>query len=275
MLNKRLYFSLKRLYPRVEVIAEGERLKGKYRRRYREKGKRRGGGEEIVEVLEVLESGEEYKIDCPFCGDTRMRLTINHRWGLHDSRTGRLNLQNLMQCYNENCQQSYDCCMDLYNEVYKSTAGQQLAAVRGRGPRGEEQPKSRKLEPMDWPGDVIRLDKLAKKNPSHPALEYLEDRHFDPIALGRDHQFSYCRDSDFALARNRIVIPIFMKGMMVGWQCRYIGEWKKGDPPKYWTAPGMPRNMVAYGFDDAIKYPHPVIGEGPSTSTALVRRPWR
>lgn len=260
MLNRRLYHSLKRLFPRVELIAENQKLRVRHTRDF--KRKKRSGNPDRWSI-EVIESGEEYLIDCPCCQDRRQRLSINHRWGLVDPKTGKRNLQALLHCYNEECQRDYSFCWSLYHEVY-SDAGQQLAAVRGRtAAEQEEVAEKRKLERVDWPGDMIRIDRLAAKKPNHPAVRYLEERFFDPLLLGKNYQVSYCRDSDYSLARNRIVVPFFMKNMMVGWQCRYIGEWRKGDPPKYWTTPGMPRSMVAYGFDEAIKYPTVPIVEGP------------
>ncbi len=34
------------------------------------------------------EVGEEYSTSCPFCGDTRGRLYVNHLWGTKDKFTG-------------------------------------------------------------------------------------------------------------------------------------------------------------------------------------------
>ena len=56
---------------------------------------------------QVIDSGEEYVLNCPFCGDTRHRFYINHMWGTKDDSSGSLNLW-LMHCYNENCEENIE-----------------------------------------------------------------------------------------------------------------------------------------------------------------------
>lgn len=55
---------------------------------------------------------------------------------------------------------------------------------------------------------------------------------------------------------NRITIPVFWKGVLVGWQGRAIpdrpGQWPGtwgGDIPKYKSSPGLPRSSVLYTSD--------------------------
>jgi hypothetical protein len=40
--------------------------------------------------------------------------------------------------------------------------------------------------------------------------------------------------------QNRIYIPVFVAGALVGWQGRLDYDPPKGGPPKYFTMPGMP-----------------------------------
>lgn len=215
-------------------------------------------------VRRVIDSGEEYVLCCPFCNDTRRRLTINHRWGVHDPETGTRNLW-LAQCFNETrCLSNYDRQKQLYEMVYSVRAKNTPIPLR----RGKVVLAGQLVE-AEWPGPVIRLDHLAEKSPRHPAIAYIESRGFDPDRLGRRYGVSYCRDSHYGLARDRLVIPIDRKGMMVGWQCRFVGDDVEGhslkdlNVPKYWTMPRMKKSLAPYNYDRAIRYRTVVIVEGP------------
>ena len=45
---------------------------------------------------------EDYRVNCPFCSDTRHRLYISCQWGVYDPFAGHSNIH-LIRCYNENC----------------------------------------------------------------------------------------------------------------------------------------------------------------------------
>ena len=260
-LNPTLYRSLVRLFDgHVEIVNEGQPMHGSYRRDWSNPDPKVRGRLR----LQIADWGESYKISCPFCNDTRHRLLISHRWGVQDPQTGLLNLK-LLKCFNEDCQDDITKCGRLYEEAYSNLGarrGRSVGTQPARAAPIKEAPP-RRLQTVEWPGPVIRLDQLGKRYPNHPALKYLAERGFNPGELGQRYQISYCRESKYSLARNRIVVPFFMDGMMVGWQCRLIGNWRKGDPPKYWTMPGMLRRQIAYGFDEAVKHRTVGIVEGP------------
>src|SRR5580700_3139301 len=52
--------------------------------------------------LVIIESGEEYVLSCPHCGDTRKRLSINANWYYHDHAHGQT-WSHLVKCFNEDC----------------------------------------------------------------------------------------------------------------------------------------------------------------------------
>jgi hypothetical protein len=253
-LNQTLFNLLTRVFGEVNIVNQGEKMIAYYVTRQR-KGK-------SYEELSISHSGEEYVVSCPFCNDTRRRLTINHMWGVWDERTKSFN-KRLMHCYNEECQQERANCEELYQEVYQVPAGQHAAARRQVRIRPGRTVEVGTLCEKPWPGDVIRLDKLAKQEPTHKAVSYLEERGFDPVKLARHYGFSYCTESDYHLAEDRIIIPIFWDDKMVGWQARYIGTPPESFIPRYWTCPGMPRRLVGYGFQQAMRYRTPIIVEGP------------
>jgi hypothetical protein len=118
------------------------------------------------------------------------------------------------------------------------------------------------------PGPLWRIDQLAEDHPNHPAVTYLQEREYDLKKLGGLWQVAYCPQSIYRLASNRIIIPMYQDGMMVGWQARYIGDDVQGVPfnkagvPKYWSSKGFKRRLVAYNFERAVQHETVVIVEG-------------
>ena len=266
VLNPTLYGCLERRFGDVEVVARGHEILWKtslsdITKRRQSQGQ--GGQQRLSRKIEY--SGEEYRIRCPFCKDHRPRLYVNHRWGVWDEETQSYNLH-LAQCFNEQCLSEVESQKQLYEWVF-AFEGQWSKRVAVK--KGKKHDPNQLLE-LPPPGPCIQLDELQQRHPRHHAIDYLLSRGLDPSYLGRRWKVSYCIDSRYNLACNRIIIPIFMNGGMVGWQARYVGDDVRGVPfnkanvPKYWTSPGMPRRMVAYNFDLAVRHSTVVIVEGPS-----------
>jgi hypothetical protein len=208
--------------------------------------------------------GEEYKVRCRICQDYRARMYINHHWGVFDQETQTRNLW-LINCFNEDCYSEYDARRELYQRIYG------VQRNRGRVPILEgRKADDRVICPMSPPGMMWRLDKWRERHPRSEVVKYLEDRHFDVDKLGRLWGLCYCADSNFYFARDRIIIPIYWRRQMVGWQARYIGDDVDGVPfnkarvPKYYTSPGCPKKLVGYNFDRAVQHSTVVIVEGPA-----------
>jgi hypothetical protein len=251
-LNPSLYNRLERLFGDVQISSEGEEMICSYRRIATDSS----GSPKLV----IDHPGEYYKVNCPFCGDKRHRLYVNHRWSVPD-KYNKLNLW-LAICYNENCLHDYNTRLHFKDLVFG--AGCRIPESESQVMPGKRVPIGQVRE-MNPPGRVIGIDKLPD---THPAKDYLETRGFDADTLSKQYGLWYC---DFApmypYASNRIIIPVYRKAKLVGWQARYIGEitWKANDgPPKYWSAPGMPRSKLLYNFDVARKQSYLVVCEGPS-----------
>lgn len=250
-LNPRLYRLLMDRFRQVRISNQGVAQTARYRfDRIRNRN-----------ALDMIEPGEYYQVCCPHCNDTRFRLYINHRWGVEDDQ-GYRNLW-MAICYNENCFADGDRRRALYEEL-TSTMGVTLDHARILP--GEEVDVSKVV--MEWPGPVTRVDKLPE---DHKAVQYLLSRNFDPEKIGRFYNVHYCHDSVRWLAKDRLIIPIYQKKVMWGWQARYIGElpWydkkkRKMLPPKYWTVPGTPRRHLIYNMANAAQYCTGVIVEGPT-----------
>jgi hypothetical protein len=210
--------------------------------------------------LSISHAGEYYRINCPFCNDTRFRLYVSHRYGQRDAFGRRMTF--LATCFNETaCMSRPENQLD-FREMLESVDGVLERAELRRGVIVPEEARE-----IQWPGPCTRLDDLRD---GHPARAYVElDRHFDADKIARMYGVSYCHNSHYFLARNRLLIPVYQDGKLKGWQARHIGElrWKdKGLslPPKYFSYPGMPRRQLLYNFDRAREYATGVIVEGPT-----------
>jgi hypothetical protein len=241
-LNPMLYRQLTRVFGHVRISNEGEAMTAHYVKDV--KGN---------DVLSITQTGEYYNVCCPRCNDTRFRLQVNHRWGKRDD-LGRRNLW-LAICHNENCFNTQEKREDLLYDLTEIDGVLEGAKIKP----GIVVTEARDASP---PGPVSLLHELP---PSHPANRYLAGRFFDPERLGRFYGVGVCEQSHYWLARNRIYVPVFKKGLLKGWQVRYVGEldWKaKEAPPKWWTDPSMKKRLLLYNLDEARKYRTGVIVEG-------------
>jgi DNA primase len=68
------------------------------------------------------------------------------------------------------------------------------------------------------------------------------------------------------MMRDRIYIPIFRDGVLVGWQGRWPADlnWRAVDFPKYYTSPGLKKSQLLYNQDLARQQPLVVVCEGVS-----------
>ena len=254
LLNNMLYQMLKYHFSEVHVTCAGEAMQATYRRHAVTK----------EWYLDIEHPGEYYVVCCPLCGDTRFRLNINHRWGVTDEK-GHINLW-LAICFNEKCLESsggHDRRVELWETI---VAGDERLS-KAKIAKGKEIP----LEDIkaDWPGPCTRLDLLPGH---HKAYQYVLGRGFDPAVIGKFHNVHYCEDSVLYLARHRLIIPIYHRGELKGWQARFVGDldWKKVKfPPKYYTMRGTPRRSLLYNLANASKYETGVIVEGPTDVWSL------
>lgn len=249
VLNPTLYKRLMKYYGHVEVLCRGEAIDYKLAR-----------GVEDERRVVMGHTGEYYKLNCPFCNDTRRRLYVNHMYGQKCRDGRRFNF--LAICYNENCLSRWDNQQD-FNDHIDDTGDLEEARVFV-GKKVEEDKKEVLL-----PGVCTPLDELPD---SHPANAYLRDvRKFDSTDLAGRYGLSYCSDSYFTFARNRIIIPVVEKDRLRGWQARYIGDldWKGPDrkklPPKYYSCPQSKfRSQCILNFERMKRWQVGVIVEGPT-----------
>lgn len=252
MINSALYMTLNRRFGEVRIANEDESMSARY------------GYDAITgrPKFSIGHMGESYRVCCPFCGDQRFRLWINHRWATREP--GTMNrYMSLAKCFNEDCiakrgwrqLENYifnrsDVCIDLDVPIRRGIS---------------------KLEEVSMPGEVRLLSDLPA---SHHAVKYLCQRGYDIQELSSIFKICYCSDTsnkEYNLASNRIIIPVYMKSVLVGWQARYIGDrdWhdKEFRVLKYFSIPHFRKSLVLYNYDEAIKDDgFVVVCEGPSDS---------
>lgn len=248
VLNPTLYNRLVATFKKVRVSHPGEMQKRKIIRNL---------SNSKLE-MSFIQTGETYKICCPFCSDTRFRCNINYMYGQRNE-LGEL-MYHLAHCFNAGCplsmheKQAYAKLRDILTA--RNIKDLSKAAI--------SEGKALDVDSVrtTWPGKVIRVDKLPDQ---HLARKYLqEDRDFDCNVIGRFYNVHWCYSSDNALCRDRLIIPIYHQKKMVGWQARpaFDTDWSSVRFPKYYTAPGTPKNHILYNLGNAVKYKTGVIVEG-------------
>lgn len=246
-LNRTLYRRLKATFGHVKVKNSGEAQTRKV----------------VTDLLtgrkkpNILNSGEYYTVCCPFCNDTRFRLYINHRYG-SDDEFGRPQVH-LATCFNAGCPlQLKDSTT--YQKLQDMLLGHSFVDLRKATITQGVQVDVERIR-SEWPGTVVRIDQLDE---SHVARQYLVERGFDPVKIGRFYNVHWCSESTRLICREKLIIPIYLNKKMVGWQARppFDCDWKKASYPKYYTAPGTPRKNLLYNLRNAANYRTGIITEG-------------
>lgn len=251
VLRPELYRRLKMRFGRVSVSSRGKSIEWGLR-------SKNGRLERYFDKKNPKHTpGEYYAVDCPWCGDTKRRLWINHMWGAYDEITESRNLW-LAHCQRRGCLDRYENQKALYSEIFYNGCGQD-PVIR----RSEYQAPT--LDGVDWPGAVWQLTSLPAE---HKARQWLRDeRHFDPDWLSAQYRIGYLMTAKprWHFLTGRIIIPIYHEGRYAGWQARFVGKIPEGsDIPKYFTGPGTPRGRLLYSYDLARQQKFGCIVEGPT-----------
>ena len=205
---------------------------------------------------QVVASGEQYRVDCCYCNDTRQRLYFNYEWAIPDGPNDNIHL---VKCFNENCVATRERQQDLLHRVYP------LGRERYQAPvQSVVVPPPPPFVPTLPSGILVPLDRLPE---AHAARAYLRQRNFDPAALWATWQVQYCELSVSAQPNpsQRLVIPIYDADQrLAGWQARYVGDCPDR-VPKYLSCKGMKKSQLLYGLAEARGTAGPVvIVEGPT-----------
>lgn len=260
VLNPSLYGRLKARFGKVKVtnpgIANTERV---------EQDIVRGRAHTVV-----VNYGETYLVNCPFCHDTRQRMSVNHTYGTTGSKRYDGELRTFMwRCYNEDCQRREECRQQLAEWLIWSNGNR---GVTLHVEQGIEAP-AQALEPCQLPGRCLPASVLSS---THPMISYFAQRRQGMVTKSTliAHDVSYCADSPLREAVGRAIIPLYFKEKLVGWQARYLGDvdWKATGIQKYYNLPGFRKTLMLYEYDRAAAIPsrpYVVVVEGVTSAWAV------
>lgn len=250
MLNRALYKRLKEVFGKVRRLKKGVQA-------------RISVGKKVGNNLwrgKIQTDGENYAVNCPYCGDTRSRLCFSYLYcatvKLEDGRT--VSFPPAVWCFNEtHCTQKKAYRKELRRVV---DSGDFPILFRSR----TSDLNLKEEGTVTYPKVTVPINELS---PQHPAYRYMEGRGFDLDWLAtRGVQF--CTKDEHPFVEGRVFLPLFnASGEMVGGQCRMIRDLEKKFPPKYFTLENTPVSRVLYGIDQ--KQGLAVVTEGPLDALTL------
>jgi len=214
-----------------------------------------------TQTLVTIHSGEEYAVCCPFCHDTRFRLSVNHMFG---QRIGKVDIRDAAYCFNEKCPQVIQAVQDAIMEELDGELGDAPAV----------QSEAQSIESLE---DVVAFcqekytrltnyQPLTDLDPCHPAREYLLCRRFDPDNAYKWYKLGFSAGVEPKLAKDRLIFPLSINGTAVGYQAREIPDYTKTwkGSPKYWTSAGTRKSFFLFNYDLAKKHDFVILVEGPT-----------
>lgn len=248
-LNPKLYNYLRQKYGEVSVTHPGERRREIWNPQLRR--------------IEAYPTGEAYNISCPFCGDTKRRLSISYCWlDPHERLIGKRK-SHLIHCYNEDCPQ-------VREEAFWGPIARDLDTLDFGGmyavlQQQEEAPPPAPVE-VRMPLGCQPLDTLP---PDHMALTFLREKYgesFDLQLYAKEYGACYTEtyDETYRLSRYRVFFPIEQEDKLIGWQGRTIN---KRENVRWYLSPGF--RKVLYRRDRINRADPIVLAEGITSAIAM------
>lgn len=199
--------------------------------------------------LTVEQRGEHYQVCCPFCGDRRFRLSINHRW---DTEYNGNKLSHLIHCFHENCEEEITFYSEFKKRLQYVGSEAKVADVPA--------PQIELAKPMGLDGKFTLVNDLPTM---HAAVRYLRHRNYDETELGKVWDISWCEYNSVLPHNNRLFFPIYDevdgKKQLVGGQAHWMdlitlnGTPPKREGVKWYTLPGSKVSQVLYNGYRAYK----------------------
>lgn len=220
VLNPSLYNRLNLLFRNVKVVNRGVKM--------------------IVRNGTIERWGESYAVSCPFCSDRKNHLYISH---MYLREIPGMSTFSLWKCFRNECQSDYENRRTLFQIVTQKLEGFEL---KDRYDTPEQ--KSTYL-----PGtlELIHLHSLPS---THPAIDYLLQRNFDPLEIENLWKVVFCPHHTSISGRvnltGRLIIPIIEGGKIQGIQARSIFP---SQNPRYLSL--FRKSKYLYGYDKASEIP--------------------
>jgi len=207
-------------------------------------------------------NSEAYQLSCPFCGDKKGRLYVSYYWMQWDNDSLR-HADDMVKCLNETrCMDKPDNRSKLFQFLFAGCNPGDVSM-----PITMAEAKETKEVIPTPPGKIIPLRNLSLQQ---SICYYLTNRRYDLGVLNDNYGVGYVASVDAGHPKgciDRIYIPMFFHGKLVGYQCRFVGdrEWTT-DVPKSITMPGMSRGKYIYNYDIAKRSRVLVLVEGPTSN---------
>jgi len=241
MMNQALYDKLRDIFGEVSVTNEGQAFV--FTQAPDVSGKM---------TLKKQQSGEEYRVCCPICGDTRFRLYINHAYG-QDAAIG-FPTSKLIKCQNDGCERNERASENASEVVRRRLGGYLRDVLLGIAPKVRTQTvDARRIPVLEYPKELTTVDKLSV---GHPAYDYLVERNFSPEEIGSEYKVGYTEaytgtrnGSDYSWLSGRLFIPCGDGG----WQARDLQGFSR---MKYFTSPGWQKSKTIYNIENAMRTPN-------------------
>jgi DNA polymerase I-like protein with 3'-5' exonuclease and polymerase domains len=255
-LNPQLYQALAAAFGKVGISHPGEQRSVRYAPNH-------ANGSKFS--AKPVKFGEQYQIDCPFCGDRRQRCHVSYMCGIYDPRSNNYGWS-LFYCFNEKCQSRSENWRRLRTRLQE--AGYQAGSLL---PARDLLPFTTAPQPVPCrlPERLIPLHQLPD---DHEALAYLIARRFNPLNISVRYGVCYCASNTTVepTFENRLCIPIYQSRSnsigagplllsefeLVGWQARSLDD---NSQPKYLSFAGFKKSQCLYGLSAALSTSGPVV----------------
>ena len=232
-----LYFKLKKVFKDVLVANRGVEMVV----RTDSSGK-----------MTPIVSGEHYRVCCPWCNDTRHRLYINHRW--FENRF-------MANCFNETACTKGEAGKSRLDQLHVwlfGTTEKLSLTVKQVKHSVAEAILQREFRPPDA---CIGLSALPE---DHEAVKYIQERGYNHSLLEKYLGIGWITEQGLPSLRERIYIPIYQFGKLMGFQARVIKSDPAREKQKYINPVGMRKSTLLYNIDNAINQSLVVVCEGPA-----------
>ena len=197
-------------------------------------------------------NGEYYRVCCPWCKESRYRLYIHHRW---------FEFRHMAVCFNETSCTSGSRGKFLLDQLHLwlfHTTNKVSLPIRNKVLTPEELEDLSVIRP---PEHCVPLSTLPDQ---HEVRQYLSGRGYDPNTLEKYLGLGWINESAIPTLRERLYIPAYQDGKLLGYQARIIRDDPLRKKQKYINPPGMKKSRMLYNIDNAKAQNLVVVCEGPA-----------
>ena len=197
-------------------------------------------------------NGEYYRVCCPWCKEDRFRLYIHHRW---------FEYRHMAVCFNETACTSGSKGKYLLDQLHLwlfHTTNKISLPVKNKIITAEELAELTEIRPPE------NCSPLSALPADHEALQYLISRGYDPLLLDKFLGLGWINELAIPTFRDRLYIPIYQGGKLMGYQARIVREDPLRRKQKYMNPMNMKKSRLLYNLDNAKSQNLVVICEGPA-----------